>query len=89
MRLAKERKKSIINDFKLHSKDTGSTAVQIALLTQRINDLTEHLRRHRRDFSSRRSLLVLVGRRRRLLEYLKRNDLKEYLKIAEKLHLKK
>jgi small subunit ribosomal protein S15 len=87
--LDREKKKSIIDEFKMHSKDTGSAAVQIALLTQRINDLTEHFKRHRKDFNSRRGLLILVGRRRRLLEYLKRNDREKYSEIIEKLNLKK
>jgi small subunit ribosomal protein S15 len=87
--LAKEKKKEIIDNFKTHSRDTGSAVVQIALLTQRINELTEHFKRHRKDFNSRRGLLTLVGRRRRLLEYLKRNDQSQYLKIIEKLNLKK
>jgi small subunit ribosomal protein S15 len=87
--LSKEKKREIIDDFKLHSKDTGSAAVQIALLTQRINELTEHFKRHRKDFNSRRGLLILVGRRRRLLEYLKKNDQNQYLKVVEKLNLKK
>ena len=89
MSLAKEKKKEIIDNFKTHSRDTGSAVVQIALLTQRINELTEHFKRHRKDFNSRRGLLTLVGRRRRLLEYLKRNDQSQYLKIIEKLNLKK
>lgn len=89
MVLDREKKKSIIDEFKMHSKDTGSAAVQIALLTQRINDLTEHFKRHRKDFNSRRGLLILVGRRRRLLEYLKRNDREKYSEIIEKLNLKK
>jgi small subunit ribosomal protein S15 len=87
--LTKEMKKTIIDDFKLHSNDTGSASVQIALLTQRINNLTEHFKRHRKDFNSRRGLLVLVGRRRRLLEYLKRTNYQEYLKVIEKLNLRK
>lgn len=89
MALTKEMKKTIIDDFKLHSNDTGSASVQIALLTQRINNLTEHFKRHSKDFNSRRGLLVLVGRRRRLLEYLKRTNYQEYLKVIEKLNLRK
>lgn len=89
MALLKEKKKEIINNFKTHSRDTGSAEVQIALLTERINNLSEHFKRHRKDFNSRRGLLCLVGRRRRLLEYLKRNDRKKYLEIIEKLNLRK
>jgi len=87
--LTRDKKREIINDFKTHSKDTGSAVVQIALLTQRINELTEHFKQHRKDFNSRRGLLSLVGRRRRLLEYLKKNDQSQYLKIIEKLNLKR
>ena len=89
MSLTRDKKREIINDFKTHSKDTGSAVVQIALLTQRINELTEHFKQHRKDFNSRRGLLSLVGRRRRLLEYLKKNDQSQYLKIIEKLNLKR
>ncbi|MCM8800385.1 MAG: 30S ribosomal protein S15 [Candidatus Omnitrophica bacterium] len=89
MALLKEKKKEIINNFKTHPKDTGSAEVQIALLTERINNLTDHFKRHRKDFNSRRGLLCLVGRRRRLLEYLERNNRKKYLEIIEKLNLRK
>jgi small subunit ribosomal protein S15 len=87
--LIKEKKKEIIDHFKVHSIDTGSAEVQIALLTERINSLGEHFKLHKKDFHSRRGLLKLVGRRRRLLEYLKKKDTKEYEAILEKLHLRK
>ena len=89
MGLIKEKKKEIIDLFKVHSIDTGSAEVQIALLTERINYLGEHFKLHKKDFHSRRGLLKLVGRRRRLLEYLKKKDTKEYEAILEKLHLRK
>jgi small subunit ribosomal protein S15 len=89
MILVKEKKKSLIDNFKAHSKDTGSASVQIALLTERINLLSDHFKQHKGDFSSRRGLLSLVGRRRRLLNYLKQNDNKEYQKLLEKLDLRK
>jgi len=73
----------------MHDNDTGSPEVQIALLTERINQLTEHLKKHTKDFSSRRGLLKLVGKRRRLLDYLKDTDLDGYRKIVEELGLRK
>jgi small subunit ribosomal protein S15 len=73
----------------MHDNDTGSPEVQIALLTERISQLTEHLKLHRKDFSSRRGLLKLVGQRRRLLDYLKDTDLEGYRKIVEELGLRK
>ena len=69
-----EQKKSIITDYKLHEKDTGSSEVQIAIMTSRIKELTEHFKTHKKDHHSRRGLLRLVGRRRKLLDYLKRKD---------------
>ena len=84
-----EKKQDIIKDFKAHQKDTGSTEVQLALLTERINELTEHLKSQPKDFSSRRGLLKLVGKRRRLLDYLKRKDINRYREILEKLNLRK
>jgi len=87
--LLKEKKSQIIDAFKTHARDTGSAEVQIALLTERINALTEHFKRHKKDFHSRRGLLMLVGRRRRLLNYLKEKDTKKYLQILEKLNLRK
>jgi small subunit ribosomal protein S15 len=73
----------------MHDKDTGSPEIQIALLTERINELTEHLKKHSKDFSSRRGLLKLVGKRRRLLDYMKDTDLDGYRKIVEELGLRK
>jgi len=87
--LDKKKKKEIIEKFKEHSEDTGSASVQVALLTERIKYLTEHLRKHRKDFHSRRGLLMLVGRRRRLLQYLKKKDPKRYEEIVKELNLSK
>lgn len=89
MVLLKERKTEIIDAFKVHARDTGSAEVQIALLTERINILSEHFKHHKKDFHSRRGLLMLVGRRRRLLNYLKVKDTKKYAEILEKLNLRK
>lgn len=89
MVLLKEKKQNIIDTFKHHSKDTGSAEVQIALLTERINGLGEHFKSHKKDFHSRRGLLMLVGRRRRLLNYLKKKDAKKYEEVLEKLKLRK
>ena len=82
-------KSEIITQFKTHEADTGSSEVQIALLTARINHLTDHLREHRKDFHSRRGLLQMASRRRKLLDYLKREDLKKYNEILQKLSLRK
>ena len=82
-------KTDIIADNKLHDSDTGSPEVQIALLTARINDLTEHLRTHRKDHHSRRGLLMLVGKRRRLLNYLQRHDLEAYRELIRELGLRR
>ena len=82
-------KNEIINEFKNHEKDTGSSEVQIALLTARINHLTEHLRTHRKDFHSRRGLLQMASRRRKLLDYLKRSNLNQYNEILQKLSLRR
>ena len=89
MTATKTQKGQIISDFKAHDKDTGSSTVQIALLTERINGLTEHLKIHKKDFSSRVGLLQLVSNRRRLLNYLKRENFKEYKDILGKLNLRK
>ena len=83
-----EAKTKTISDFKLHEKDTGSADVQIALLTQRINHLTEHLQTNKKDHSSRRGLLMMVGQRRRLLDYLQSTDLSRYQAVAKKLKLR-
>jgi small subunit ribosomal protein S15 len=82
-------KTEIITQYKVHEKDTGSCDVQIALLTARINHLTEHLRQHRKDFHSRRGLLQMASRRRKLLDYLKVNDLAKYNDLLQRLNLRK
>jgi small subunit ribosomal protein S15 len=82
-------KKQLIDKFKLHEKDTGSPEVQIGLLTHRIEYLTEHLKVHKKDHHSRRGLLMLVGQRRRLLNYVKNNDVKRYRSIIETLGLRR
>lgn len=89
MVLVKEKKKEIIDTFKAHSRDTGSSEVQVAILTERINTLGDHFKQHKRDFHSRRGLLMLVGRRRRLLNYLKGKDIKKYEEVIKKLNLRK
>jgi small subunit ribosomal protein S15 len=85
----KEEKQEIIEKFKLHDTDTGSTAVQIAIMTKRINTLNEHLKSNKKDHHSRRGLVMLVGKRKRLLEYLKNNDLEAYRKLIKDLGLRK
>jgi len=87
--LTKERKQEILAEQRLHDTDTGSPEVQIALLTERIKIITEHLNANKKDFHSRRGLLKLVGRRRRLLEYLKAKDVSRYRAILEKLNLRR
>ena len=82
-------KPEIIAQFKTHEKDTGSSEVQISLLTARINHLTEHLRGHRKDFHSRRGLLQMASRRRKLLDYLKRHELAKYNDLLQRLSLRK
>ena len=82
-------KQNIIEDIRSHDKDTGSSEVQIALLSARIAHLTEHLKTHRKDFHSRRGLLMMAAKRRKLLDYLKRTDLKRYQAIIEKLELRR
>lgn len=82
-------KQNIIEDNRSHEKDTGSSEVQIALLTARIAHLTEHLKTHRKDFHSRRGLLMMAARRRKLLDYLRKNELTRYQAIIEKLELRK
>jgi len=89
MATVKELKEKIVTDYKLHGADTGSSQVQIALLTQRINELTEHFKIHKKDNNSRRGLLQLVSRRRKLLDYLKRRDINEYHEIIKKLGLRR
>lgn len=83
-----DAKTKTIDSFKLHERDTGSADVQIALLTQRINELTEHLQGNKKDHSSRRGLLMMVGKRRRLLDYLHNTDVERYQQITKKLKLR-
>lgn len=82
-------KEKTIKDFRLHEKDTGSADIQVALLTERINSLTEHLQKNLKDHSSRRGLLMLVGKRRKLLDYLHTTDLPRYQAVTKKLKLRK
>ena len=89
MATAKEVKEQIVSDYKAHDNDTGSSRVQIALLTQRINELTEHFKVHNKDNHSRRGLLKMVSRRRKLLDYVKRSDINEYHEIIQKLGLRR
>ena len=89
MVLTTEAKKEIIGKYKLHGKDTGSPEVQIALLSNRINYLTEHFKVHKKDHHSRRGLLKLVGQRRKLLNYLKRTDITRYQQIIKDLGIRK
>ena len=89
MALTRESKGSIIDQFRIHPSDTGSPEVQIAILSERITYLTEHFKTHKKDHGSRRGLLKLVGRRRRLLEYLKRAEVGRYLEVISKLGLRK
>ena len=84
-----ERRGEIIGNFQLHGKDTGSPEVQIALITARIEYLTEHFKAHKKDHHSRRGLLKLVGQRRKLLDYLKKNDVDRYRKVIQRLGLRK
>lgn len=87
--LTKERKTEIITSFKMHDADTGSPEVQVAILTERINYLTEHFKTHMKDHHSRRGLLKMVSKRRRLLDFLKDEDAKRYKAILKKLNIRK
>jgi small subunit ribosomal protein S15 len=89
MTLTHERTREIVSQFGTSENDTGSAKVQVALLTERINSLTEHLREHKKDHHSRRGLLMLVGRRRRFLNYLQRSDLEGYRALVKELGLRK
>lgn len=89
MGLSVDKKKEIINQFKRHDSDTGSPDVQVAILTKRINELTEHFKIHKKDHHSRRGLLMLVGQRRRLLNYIKDRDIKRYRELLQELNLRK
>lgn len=83
------KKQEILSKFQVHQKDTGSPEVQVALLSQRIEEVTSHLKNHRHDADSRRGLLMMVGRRRRLLDYLKKNDVAKYEKLITALGLRR
>ena len=87
--LTKDKKKNIVENYKHNQSDTGSSRVQIALLTERINTLTGHFKMHKKDFQSRRGLLKMVSRRRRLLDYTRKHDKKEYEELVKKLNLRK
>ena len=89
MPLTKERKQELVKQYGSSEKDTGKTEVQVALLTQRINDLTEHLKTHTKDHHTRRGLLVLVGKRRALLDYLTKSDVQRYRELIKKLNIRK
>ena len=89
MALTQERKKQIIDEFKIHETDTGSPEVQIAILTEKINNLNEHLREHKKDHHSRRGLLKMVGKRRNLLNYLRKKDIQRYRNLIDKLGLRR
>ncbi|EGK13672.1 small subunit ribosomal protein S15 [Kroppenstedtia sanguinis] len=89
MTLSLERKREIIDEYKTHESDTGSPEVQVAILTHRINELNEHLREHKKDHHSRRGLLKMVGQRRNLLNYLKKNDVARYRTLIQKLGLRR
>jgi len=88
MALPKDEKSTLIDEYKLHEGDTGSPEVQIAILSRRISDLTGHLQEHKKDHHSRRGLLKMVGQRRRLLNYLKDNDIERYRSLIKKLGLR-
>ena len=89
MALTAEQKKDILGQYGLHDTDTGSPEAQVALLTKRISDLTEHLKLHKHDHHSRRGLLLLVGRRRRLLNYVQKKDIARYRTLIERLGLRR
>lgn len=87
--MTKEKKQEIIQNFQVHEGDSGSSEVQIALLTYRINELNEHLKEHKKDHHSRRGLLKMVGKRRNLLNYVRKEDINKYRELLEKLNLRK
>ncbi|KMJ58680.1 30S ribosomal protein S15 [Sutcliffiella horikoshii] len=89
MAITQERKQELINEFKTHESDTGSPEVQIAVLTEQINNLNEHLRTHKKDHHSRRGLLKMVGKRRNLLTYLRNKDVTRYRELINKLGLRR
>lgn len=88
MAVTKERKAELIMTYGKNEKDSGSAAVQVALLTERIRELTEHMKSHKKDFHTRRGLLMLVGQRRRLLGYIKKNDINDYRELIAKLGIR-
>ena len=88
MTISKERKAELIKEFGKNEQDSGSARVQVAILTARISELTEHMKSHPKDFHTRRGLLMLVGQRRRLLSYIKRNDVTEYRELIAKLGIR-
>jgi small subunit ribosomal protein S15 len=87
--LAKERKQNVIRDYRTHDADTGSPEVQIAILSERIGELTEHFKTHKKDHASRRGLLMMVSKRRRLLDYLKKYDTERYKQVIQRLGIRK
>ncbi len=89
MAITKEKKQEIIQEFARTGGDTGSPEVQVAILTERIRELTEHLKNHKKDFASRRGLLLMVGKRRSLLAYIRKNDFERYQALIDKLNLRK
>ncbi len=89
MPLTRESRTRLIGEYRVHAKDTGSPEVQIAMLSEQINNLNEHFRVHRKDHSSRRGLLIMVGKRKRLLEYLRRRDPERYQRVIERLSIRK
>lgn len=89
MAISQERKAELINEFKTHENDTGSPEVQIAVLTEQINNLNDHLRTHKKDHHSRRGLMKMVGKRRNLLTYLRNNDVQRYRDLITKLGLRR
>jgi small subunit ribosomal protein S15 len=89
MSITQERKQDVITDFATVAGDTGSPEVQVAILTERITNLTEHLKMHKKDFASRRGLLMMVGQRRRLLDYLRRKEQSRYQTLIERLGLRR
>ena len=89
MSITAERKTQVVSEYATHEGDTGSPEVQVAILSERISNLTEHLKTHKKDFHSRRGLLIMVGQRRRLLDYLKRKDQKRYEELIRRLGLRR
>ncbi len=89
MSITAERKQELVNEFKTNPEDTGSAGVQVAILTERILNLTEHMKTHKKDFHSRRGLLVMVGKRRRLLDYVNSGDVVRYKTLIERLGLRR